>query len=283
MKLITHSDVPRDGIERSFGHRSWGAFVMLAIFLAPVFLPEHLGALAKEILDMPWWIWIVAGPILLIVFLIYLFILIAMWRYVTACFRRTNCVMKLSFEGVYLQFRSYLNHHFPDEGPTVVFLPWTEITACQKTIHHTKGTDSDGDTVTRAARYLDLHLKHTDTEALRKAIAKETARKRQGKERSKMRFHHAPVQVPEPGVVRVEWRGSKMLKALQSQVTVRPQRRTGVGHDDTDTPIDFDAQIISMIEQGEHMPAVRTARHHYGMSLSEARDFVDDLAQSRSE
>ena len=37
--------------------------------------------------------------------------------------------MKLTFGGLYLQFRSYLDHHFPNDMPTSVYLTWADIAA----------------------------------------------------------------------------------------------------------------------------------------------------------
>ncbi len=189
--------------------------------------------------------------------------------------------MKVTFEGLYLKFRSYLNYHFPEEGPTVVHLPWREIAAAQKTVDRTPSTGHRGQSETQVGRYLDLHLEHTDTEALRQAVAQEAARKAPKKGRSSSRFHHNPGQVPEPGVVRVEWRGRRMLRALRRYVAVRPARRTGHGCDAAGE--DLDTQIIKLIEQGRRMPAIRTVRRRYGMSLTQATEFVDDLVQGRVE
>lgn len=285
MKLISIHDVPQKGEERRFGHRPWGAFVMFAIVLAVPFIPLGLGDGYRDLFDgsLPWWLWLVAAPIAFLAFLIWLVVLNGLWRSATACFRRSNWVLKMTFEGVYLQFRSYLNHHFPDEGPTVVFLSWSDIAAVQKTINHTKEIDSEGDSRIVAKRYLDLHLKHSDTDELSRAINVEKTRRPAGEGRSKMRFHHAPVLVPEPGLIRVEWRGNRMLKALRSHLTVRPTRRTGEGYDVDSTRDDWDAHILKLIEEGQHMPAIRTVRRHYGMSLKQARAFVDDLAQGRSQ
>lgn len=105
-----------------------------------------------------------------------------------------------------------------------------------------------------------------------------------------MRFHHVPVQVPQPGVVRVQWRGRKVLKVLQSHVTIRPKRHTGHGHDDSSAADnraaasdDREDQIIKLIEQGDRISAIRTARELYGTTLTEAHAFVDELTENRAQ
>lgn len=289
MKLISMQNMPTGGVERSVGHRPWGAIIMLATVLGgPIAaLVMNVGGVTASISALPWWLWIIASPFVLIALLLWVVIVLGMWRSVTACFRRSNWVMKLTFGGLYLQFRSYLNHHFPDEVPTILYLPWADIAAAQESVVHTSEVDSDGHSGINAKRYLDLHLNRTDTEAIRQAIAAETARKQTTKGRSSMRFHHVPVQVPQQGVVRVEWRGRKVLKALKAHLTIRPKRHTGHGHasavdDRAAVSDDREDQIIKLIEQGNRIAAIRTVRSLYGTSLTEARTFVDDLTQDRT-
>ncbi len=284
MKLIELSDVPRRGMEKRFGHRPWGAFVMLMVTLACPAVPVVIWVEGGSPLggDLPWWAWVVGSPVILIALLLWLVVLNACWRSVLACFRRSNWVMLVAFGGLYVKFRSYLNHHFPDNMPTVVYLPWDDISTAQKTIERTPSIDSDGNKQTRVHRYLDLRLKHNDTEALRQAVAEETARKPNKTGRSSIRFHHVPMQVPEPGVIRIEWRGRGMLKALRGKVKICPPRRTGRGIEDAADGDDRDGLILKLIEQGSRMAAIRTVRGHYGVSLTEARGFVDDLSQEQT-
>ncbi len=285
MKLISIGDLPHGGVAKSFGYRPWGALIMLAMVLACPAVPVVLVVEKVDIFGggMPWWGWVLASPIGLVGLVIWVVVLGASWQAVGACFRRSNWVMRVAFEGLYLQFRSYLNHHFPEEGPTVVHLPWGDIAAVQRTVHRTLSVGNRGRSEMKMASYLDLHLTHTDTEPLRQAVAQEAARKPPKKGRTSSRFHHVPVQVPEPGVVRVEWRGRGMIKALQNRVPIRPRRRTGCGCGDSPGGDDVDGQIIDLIEQGRRMAAIRTVRHRYRMSLTEARDFVDDLVQGQAQ
>ncbi len=285
MRLLGIGDVPSRGLESRFGHRPWGALVLLAMTLAFVAVPVVLSTRGGGLLNgsLPWWAWVVIGPVALVALLIWLVVLNGCWRSVLACFRRSsNWVMVVAFGGLYVQFRSYLNHHFPADMPTVVYIPWDDIATAGKTLERTPSVDSDGNAGTQVRPYLELRLKHTDTEALRQAVAEETARKPNKTGRSFIRFHHVPVQVPEPGVIRIEWRGRRMLKALRSKVEIASTVRRG--HEIADTPAkdDRDGLILRLIEQGDRMAAIRTVRGHYGMSLAEARRFVDDLAQGQA-
>src|SRR5947208_8295896 len=53
--------------------------------------------------------------------------LVLMCRFILARFQPSNWLARMSDEGVFVQFRSYLNYHFPREDLTVVFIPYSEI------------------------------------------------------------------------------------------------------------------------------------------------------------
>lgn len=261
---------------------------MLAIVLAGPIVPAW--ALVGEIMFLAWWIWGIAAPFALIALLLWLVVISALWRAVTACFRRSNWVMKLTFGGPYLKFRSYLNHHFPDDVPTVLYLRWADITAAQKSLVPARTRDSDGNPVTYDRPFLDLHLNRDVPEAIKQAIAAEASRQPPKKHGSSMRFHDTPVQVPEPGVVRVEWRGRKMLRALRRYVTIRPKRLVTQPCDDK--PVrrtsarsadHHKKQIVKLIQQVNCVADIQKAQDPNDTSPTEAASFVDDPVQNRTQ
>ena len=287
MKLLSIQDVPAGDVERTFGHRPWGALIMLAIVLGGPMAAAW--ALVGEITSLAsktaWWIWVIASPFALIVFLLWLIIVSAGWQAVKACFRRSNWVMKLTFGGPYLQIRSYLNHHFPNDVPTVLYLRWADITAAQKSLVPSPTRDSDGIPTTYNKPFLDLHLKHDVPEAIKQAIAAEASRQPPTKHGTSMKFYDVPVQVPGPSVVRVEWRGRKMLKALRPLVTILPKRRVIPGYDDaparrTHTPSAdrHKKQIVKLIQQVDRAAAIRAAQDPGDTQSSEADSFVSNSA-----
>ncbi len=278
MELIKANEIAGGTVLRSFGHKPLGAFVVLVVVMACPGLPIVL-AMADElprwVYDLPWWGWVLGSPILLITFLLWLLLVSSMWSATMACFRSSNWVMKVTLSGVYLKFRSYLNFHFPEEAPTVVFVPFGELEAARKTVERIAVPDARGRTVVRIKNYLDLHLRGVDTAPLDQAVAEETARKPPKRGISSSRFHDVPVRVPTPDVIRVEWRGGSMLKVLKPHIAIRPTLRIGHGYDQPSK--DADDRITELVEQGDPMGATRLARRSYGMSLTEAQAFVSDL------
>jgi hypothetical protein len=53
--------------------------------------------------------------------------LAVMSKFVLARYQPSNWLVRLNDQGMFLQFRSYLNHHFPAHDLTVVFIPYHEI------------------------------------------------------------------------------------------------------------------------------------------------------------
>ena len=48
-------------------------------------------------------------------------------RLIFGRFRSSNWLLRMTDHGLYVKFRSYLNHHFAAEDLTVVFLPYSEM------------------------------------------------------------------------------------------------------------------------------------------------------------
>lgn len=275
VKLVHHADISEREVVRRFGYRPWGAGVMLLLVLGgPVGAFFAFGGATVGLL--PWWGWLVASPMVLIALLIWGVVIVAAYRALSACFRSTNWVMKVAHTGVYLQYRSYLNYHFADEGPTVVFVGFDEIASARKTIHHTRGVDSEGDERITGKKWLEMRLGDVDTEDLRAAAASEAAPRKGVGGRS--RFHHVPVWVSGSGVVRVEWRGRGMLRSFPGSVSIGPVERTGVGYEGDGGESRLEEQIIELMEQGRRMGAVKLIRRRYAMNLTQATRFADELA-----
>jgi hypothetical protein len=62
---------------------------------------------------------------------------IVMWLFrklLTARFHPANWLVRLTDDGMFIKFRSYLNNHFPDQEPTVVFIPHSEIRSVRQIV-----------------------------------------------------------------------------------------------------------------------------------------------------
>jgi hypothetical protein len=61
--------------------------------------------------------------------------LLVMHKLVLARLRPSNWLARMNNEGLFLHFRSYLNHHFPATDLTVVFIPYAEIRSANATLY----------------------------------------------------------------------------------------------------------------------------------------------------
>ena len=272
MKLLSTGDIPQDDVVQTFRYGSAGAIASFVISLA---VPASAVVVAFGT-SLPRWGYLLGAPLILLYALICWALIGGTWHSVRAGLGPTNWVMKATRDGLYLQFRSYLNYHFPETGPTAAYVPFDEIHSARKTIERIKTIgDHRGENSCRLKRYLELCLSHTNTAPLGQAVAEETDREAPKRGISRAKFHHVPVLVPEAGIIRVEWRGRRMLNALSPSVEIAPTRRVGYGYDDDKG---LEARIIEMVERGLRLEAIKLVRCRYRMPLAAAEDFVDGLA-----
>ena len=276
MELLRESQIDDDRVDRRFGYSPIPALVMLAVgswpaIAAPYALVVHHGTI-------PWWAWAPIGLGVLVGGFIWYAVAGGLWHGIRACGRPTNWVMKTTGSGVYLKVRSYGNYHFPEDGPTVAFVRFDEIASAAKLTEWAKRHRRNRDTLEVRQGRLRLQLKHADTDALADLVAAERVRKPPKTGISSIRFKDVPVVVAEPGVILVDWRGRGMLRALESRVKIASDRKRRIGAT-PEGPGTLDDEIVQLVERGETMAAIEAVRKRYGMDLTEARTFIEELGE----
>jgi hypothetical protein len=278
VELIWSRDLTPARIERRFGHSTWPSLILWAFFVAPAVLilfnlREVLGALGS----LPWIAWIVAGPVLaLFVGLGYLLI-VTTQSMVLASWRESNWVVKLAPDGLYLQLRSYLNHPFPDDGPTVVFVPFAEIASARKVVESfARGSDEDRYQAKKI--WVELELCGASTGELEARLLLERNRPAPSSRilgvRVASRFQHTPVVVPRAGVVQIEWLGRSLWRALEGRVKQVEPRQVDL---DAPNPRGLEGRIAALVARGEELAAVDLAREERRMSLTQARSLIGEV------
>ncbi|HKG94221.1 MAG TPA: hypothetical protein VKA84_20080 [Gemmatimonadaceae bacterium] len=218
-------------------------------------------------------------------------VLLLVWLFrgvVAARFRPTNWLARGADDGVYVKFRSYLNHHMPAEDHTVAFVPYREIRRARLVRETRRLPDPDrSGTTTRQRTVVELELRDEAPE-LERALADERAAKGPAVRRwygtSRTRYRHHPVRMPSPRLLEIEWGvvpdASAFLGALGAHVDAEAR---DVAIDDTRrglAALDRAAQerrLRALAEGGEVMTAVKLARSLYGYGLGEAKRFVESL------
>lgn len=148
------------------------------------------------------------APLVLTVILsvVWLLLLAVIYHTTRAAFLKTNWIVQWSHSGLLIQFRSFLNYRFPDDTPTIAFVPLSEIRSVKKTAEKLKVLGLDRSPRTEYWTFLDVR---TDREAilpLKEALDAEREFFGSSHGPGPMKALHYPVQVPEPGLIRIAWK-----------------------------------------------------------------------------
>jgi hypothetical protein len=199
-----------------------------------------------------------------------------------AAWRPSNWTIRADDDGLYAQFRSFMNYHFTDERPSVVAIEWNEIAAVRKTLETVRRPDMDGGTTTERVVYLDIRLVRADTRALGEALAAERTDMGPKDGIVRSRANDEPVLLPAPDLVRVVWSGETpsidvVLRKLGERAPVE-----GVANLAAIPDLDYEAQAAKLDELGHRVEAIALVRRHSGCALDEARARLEALRSRQS-
>jgi hypothetical protein len=214
--------------------------------------------------------------------------LIVMGKFVLARFQPSNWLVKLNDQGMFLQFRSYLNHHFPAHDLTVVFIPYAEIRSVRLVQESSNISYRDLDrplaerSYVQRRRLVELELTG-DLAPLAQALAGESTIHPS----SVTLYKHYPVRMMSPPFVQVEWgvapSPNVLVDALRRYTNIASPIE--VSHDYANleglSREEQEARLLSLVEAGKTLDAVYVARKLYSYDLTQARAFVEGLHGSR--
>jgi hypothetical protein len=209
-----------------------------------------------------------------------------MSRSITACFRASNWLVRITDGGVFIHFRSYLNYHLAMKDPTVVFFIWPEIRSARLVRERTEVSSADGETATQMLRYVELELDAPPGplgEALQAELVKRAPKEKRWYGSSSTLYQDYPVRMPSPAFLQVRWsvvpRAQNFLEALRPRTTIAEpvliRQDFTLLHSLTQE--EQEKRLRELAHQGETIVAVYTARKLYGCGLSEAKDIVERL------
>ena len=189
---------------------------------------------------------------------------------------------------MHVQVRSYLNHRFSGDDPTVVFIPYQAIRSARlaRGTRTIPDSDSPSGLTTQPLRLLELELAG-DTALLARALTAERARCgpewRQHGGRSG-RYQHQPVRLVSPTTLQLEWEvvpsRETLLELLRPHSTIEPEvDRTQESLEALRalTRDEQEARLLELSERGQDLAAITLARQLYGYDLTRAKAFVDGL------
>jgi len=282
MQLMRLPDVPIEPRDRVF-HYSKLRAAAGATILAAIALAAFLFAWFKN----AWLAYYVAAVLF--------FCLLIFQKLVTARFRSSNWLLRMTDHGMFIKFRSYLNQHFNDQDLTVVFLPYSEIRSArlmkQRQELPYRNERNQSTTTTQTRRLLELELAG-DSGQLGQALAEE--RKRvftkigYGTGKISTRYHHFPVRLASPSLLRIEWGVVPGIQTILDALTRHTLVQTAGEATQNLTNLEQlsrqeqESRLLELAESGDMIGAITMARRLYSYDLTAAKQFVEELLRSQS-
>lgn len=278
------SEVPHRYRDLVFRERRMTKAVAFLIFLVLTLVALGAG-LFPELIPLstrpPRFIFFLVAAGLLLPTLVSLFTL-------RASLRSSNWLIRFDGSKLYIKFRSYLNSHIGDDHPVVAALDPDEVEWIRKTTEKRIVPGRGRGERSESWTYLDLGLPGGTAE-LESHLEEERRRAAPRIRRTRTKAEHYPVQVPRPGMIRVQWNGprtrivpsaDRAIAILGRTFPVLPEidlRDEAIRDLDSEAA---DARILKHVQSGETLAAARLARRLYGLSLTEARRYVEELKES---
>ena len=208
---------------------------------------------------------------------------------VSARFQPSNWLVRLTDQGLFIKFRSYLNDHFPEQDFTVVFIAHAEIRSARFILQKQEVPDRDNGgrptAITKTQKLVELELA-SETKELADALTRERAHAFDGKNLGKIsaRFHHLPVRLAAPDRLHIEWNvfpnAQTFLDALSRHTLIRLTTETNKDFVNLEglARAEQEARLLELAESGDKIGAIAMARRLYAYDLATAKDFVEGLA-----
>ncbi len=279
MQLMRPAEVPVTDRDRvfsySYHHALWGTLLLI------------VGTCL-----LSYFFWLKDRWLSYLIFATVLFFLLLFRKLITARFQPTNWLVRLTDNGLFIKFRSYLNAHFPDQELTVVFIPHSEILSVRYIVEKQEvpdGDDNNRSTTTKTHKWVELELA-SESKKLADALTGERAHALDGMNLGKIssRYHHLPVRLAAPDRLQIEWgvvpNAQTFLDALTRHTLVRPAEKTSkdsvnleeLGRGEQET------RLLELAESGDKIAAITMARRLYNYDLTQAKDFIEGLTNKRS-
>ena len=207
--------------------------------------------------------------------------------YITARFRPSNWLVRANDQGMFIQFRSYLNYHLPADDLTVVFISYQEIRSALLVREKVTVPDpANNASTTEYLRYVELELAG-DLAPLANALEAEEVEKAPTEKRwygnSSTLYQGYPVRMSSPPFLRLRWDvipgAKKFLQALRPYTAIADPvslkqdftRLEGLSREEQEH------RLREMVSRGESIAATYTAQKLYGCGLGDAKTIVDGL------
>lgn len=269
MKLLRDDEVPTPPSVQSYQEAQWsGLFVGLGLFgaaTAVIVWPLMAGAWKSP------WLFSIVCLGALIVLLIGRFAL----RTFFASRRPESWRLRWSPEGLYLRYRSYLNDRFPADTPTVLYLDGREVGWLKARKETLETPDGKGSwSLSRKHHWLEIGVRNVDLATIREALAREAKlRNSRGG-----RVNDFPLSVTREGTLRLQLNAPDTAAHLLrlNFAVLLPEVSSSLNFEKMSLAEKED-HVLALAAAGDTFAAIKAAREVYGLDLSDAKAFVEEL------
>src|SRR5581483_10194349 len=230
-----------------------------------------------------------AWPAYWIAAFIFVFLLLYQ-KVITARFHSANWLVRMTDDGLYVKFRSYLNDHFDAQDFVVLFLPFSELRAARMVKQRQEVPDRNRGSraTTTTKRILELELAGKTVEL---AVALGAERERvfdkvpRTNGRMSTRYQHFPVRLAAPALLRIEWDVVPKIQTLLDAMTRHTLVSDGGEEKKDYTQLESldrkeqEARLLELAESGDVIGAIAIARKLYSYDLAAAKQFVESLTR----
>jgi hypothetical protein len=209
-------------------------------------------------------------------------------RLILGRFRPSNWLLRATDDGLFVKFRSYLNHHFDAQEFIVLFLPYSELRSVRMVKERQEFPDrnrqSAATTTTQTILELELAVKSTEfAVALSAERARVFGKMPRTNRRMSTRYQHFPVRLVSPTLLRIEWgvvpRIQTLLDALTRHTLVRDAGESAkiIANLEQLSRSEQETRLLELAESGDTIGAIAMARRLYSCDLTEAKQFIEGL------
>ncbi len=206
-----------------------------------------------------------------------------MFPVVGITFRRSNWLVRAGRDWLLIKIRSDSNAKLPEPHPIAVSLRYEEVEWARWTreVVTRHGLNSLSGSQGQKIHILDLKLRvdREALESLRKTVDAELAFKPPA---GHTLAHHYPVRL-DGDVLRVQWRWflrptiPRLLNEVGREFAVEKPLDLTKDFTREIPKAEIDDEVLELARRGETLAAIGLAQKSYGMSLTEAKAFVEGL------
>ena len=235
----------------------------------------------------------ITGVIALVVLIVCLFGGFAFLSSALAAMKPGTWVVRASEDGLYIKLRHFADRRLPKDDPIVAFIPRRDVRWLRghdQMARHVGRTgdfkSTEDDTLAKQA-YLEIKVDGDDLAEVTERLEQERDLWSPTMIRGvRQKAKGAAVSVRPGGVLRIDWRtkGTRLRPRLKDALAaLSPGYRLAAEIESEQAQaknLDHAAQeerLLDMLRQGNTVDAVVVARDLYGFSVTEAKQFLDEL------